>query len=60
VLATMVVWVDIGRSLVLKLETTFFQRLDNLLPMFQWHKDIVCKVRCDEEDGSVIQSALLG
>jgi hypothetical protein len=53
----MVVWVDIGRGLVLKLETALFQRLDNLLSMSVWHEDVVGKVCGDEEDGSVIQSA---
>jgi hypothetical protein len=57
VFAAMVVWVDIGRGLVLKLETALFQRLDNLLSMSVWHEDVVGKVCGDEEDGSVIQSA---
>jgi hypothetical protein len=53
----MVVWIDITRGLVFELEATFFQRLDNLLSMSQWHENVIGKVCCDKEDGSVIQSA---
>jgi hypothetical protein len=59
VLAIVVVRIYVRRSLVLKLKTSLFESLDNLLSVTKWDENVISKVCCDEEDGSVIQSAMI-
>jgi hypothetical protein len=58
VLAIVVVWIHVRRSLVLELKTSLFESLDNLLPMTAWNENVIGKVCCDEEDRSAIRSAM--
>lgn len=58
-LAAVVIRVDIRRGLVLESESSLLQSFNYLLSMSCWNEDVVGKIRCDEENGSTAQSAVV-